>query len=91
MFSTEKTEVTYRVSMRTARFIGATGDERRDLRGRLKHSYGVRSSIVHGTRVRAERLNEVESETATLLRRALVRWLQVGGTSAATLDDEMLG
>jgi hypothetical protein len=38
MFSKETTEVTYRVSMRAARFIGVTAEERSKLRGSLKRS-----------------------------------------------------
>ena len=91
MFSKETSEVTYRVSMRAARFIGATADERSDLRERLKRSYGVRSKLVHGVRVDAGRVHDAHVETVELLRLALLRWLDVGGTSPEELDAAMLG
>jgi Apea-like HEPN len=90
MFSKESTEVTYRVSMRAARFIGGTADERGELRERLKRSYGVRSKIVHGGRVDARRLHEVEQHTIEPLRLALLRWLETGGTSPDALDAALL-
>lgn len=90
MFSGESGEVTYRISMRAARFIGATVEERTDLRQRLKRSYGVRSKIVHGRHVDPRDVDETEAQTADLLRQAIHRWLEVHGTSAEALDRALL-
>ena len=45
----EKTELSYRLSMRTAHFVGMSPVERRDTFDTVKAGYGLRSKIAHGS------------------------------------------
>lgn len=45
--SDESTEITYRISMRGARLLGKTLDERLDLKKKLTKIYGMRSKAAH--------------------------------------------
>jgi hypothetical protein len=83
-------EVTYRASLRIAAFVGDSPEERVALRRQLKESYAVRCKIVHGSRSEAK-VERVESETRTVLERAMRRILTMGTSfSAASIDDELL-
>jgi len=86
----ERAEITFRVCLRGARFIGSDQNERSRVRNRLRESYKVRSKIVHGDSVASERLEVIEVSTSELLRGALRSWIAMGGTTASAIDLEML-
>lgn len=68
-----KQELSYRASLRVARFLGATQEERRHLFRETMGSYKVRSQIVHGAHV--SDLQKWTTLTEDLVRRSLTTWL----------------
>jgi hypothetical protein len=87
-------EATYRASMRVARLIGKTVDERVALVQRLKRSYDARSRVVHGAEPVSRRgvtFPERVDDTLEILRQALAIWLQPDvGRSGDALDRALL-
>ena len=70
----EKSELLYRISLKIARYIGGTIDDRNDLVKFIKRSYGFRSRVVHGGRLGTKELLDLEAvdaETGNVLRNAL--------------------
>jgi hypothetical protein len=49
LFSTSPNELTYRLSERTAFFLGESSNDRKDIFKFMKDAYAVRSSVVHGS------------------------------------------
>jgi hypothetical protein len=82
LFATDGTqELKYRASLRIARFVGSSPDERRRLFGEMKTSYDLRSHLVHGgdsNSKKCRRLPEVVDQTGATLRRALRLCLERG-------------
>jgi hypothetical protein len=67
-------ELTYRLSLRLARYLREALEGRRDIRKRARDSYRLRSRIVHGDPSPPD-LGDTTRETEQLLREALVRWI----------------
>lgn len=68
------TEITYRIRLRAARFLGRSARERRDLFAFLGESYGARSKIIHGDDAPAD-LPDLAEETQQRLRDAILGWM----------------
>lgn len=82
-------ELSYRIALRVARFIGEGKDERVQLFAGTRASYGARSKIVHGEQVEA--LADVSNATQETLRRALKLWLDPKRDHRVeTIDSELL-
>jgi hypothetical protein len=84
------TELTYRLSLRAAKVLRATTEERIELFKRIKKLYGTRSKVVHGGRVPKDRLAADAVEAMALLRAAITPWLDVGGYDGDQLDELLL-
>ena len=72
-------EMTYRLSLRTAHFLGTTRQERERLFEQTKAGYGWRSKLVHGAklhRLTPEKSGELMVTLETLIRRSLLRILE---------------
>jgi hypothetical protein len=67
----QEDELSYRVSLRLAYYLGTDPDERETIFAQLRSSYDARSRIVHGTAVPLVR--EICDATSELLRRALAK------------------
>jgi hypothetical protein len=89
LFASDSTqELRYRASLRIARFVSASPEERSELFQGLKVSYDLRSNVVHGGDPRAKlrrQLPEAILRTEETLRRALRLW--VDPTRSHRLDD----
>jgi Apea-like HEPN len=67
----EREGLTYRLSVRVANLLGRDADERKRISRDVKSFYDLRSTIVHGSRLRPKllnRLNELDSLRETLRR-----------------------
>jgi hypothetical protein len=84
------TELTYRLSLRAAKVLRATAEERIELFKRIKKLYGTRSKIVHGGQVPKDRLAADAAEAMALLRTAITAWLDAGGYDGEQLDELLL-
>lgn len=84
------TELTYRLSLRAAKVLRATTEERIELFKRIKNLYGTRSKVVHGGRVPKDRLAADAAEAMALLRAAITAWLDAGGYDGGQLDELLL-
>lgn len=83
-------ELRFKVGLRLARFLGATKDERLALKEDAMTSYNRRSDVVHGNNLKAD-MPQVTDKTVDLLRRVLVRWLDVDVPhDIKSIDDSML-
>lgn len=83
-------EITYRLSVRAAKVLRATTEERVDLFQRIKRLYGTRSKVVHGGQVSRQRLADDAAESKELLRSAILDWLDSGGYDGDALDELLL-
>ncbi len=83
-------EVTYRLSLRAAKALRATTEERIELFKRIKKLYGTRSKVVHGGSVTKDRLTTDAAEALGLLRAAIIAWLNDGGYDGEQLDELLL-
>jgi len=72
-------EVTYRLALRIAYFLGETSEERVTIDKDIRDSYGLRSDVVHGRSHSPSVLDAVTEKTASYLRRALRSVVQKGG------------
>jgi hypothetical protein len=95
LFATDATqELKYRVSLRIARFIGKTTQQRQALFQEIKRSYDQRSDVVHGgdpASKRRQRLPDVVQQTGTTLRIVLLQCVEQGEPPRLqNIDDEML-
>lgn len=52
LFSTDKSELTHRLSERVAFFLGEHGEDKEQVYQLIKECYAVRSSVVHGSHVK---------------------------------------
>jgi hypothetical protein len=84
------TEITYRLSLRAAKVLRATTEERVELFRRIKKLYATRSKVVHGGQVPRQRLVEDAADAKALLRAALTAWLDFGGYDGDGLDELLL-
>jgi hypothetical protein len=84
------TEITYRLSLRAAKVLRATTEERIELFKRIKKLYGTRSKIVHGGQVPKDRLAADAAAAMALLRAAITAWLDGGGYDGEQLDELLL-
>jgi hypothetical protein len=75
----ERGDLTYRVALRLATFLGDSSAERQVIRSLAKRSYTLRSQVVHGTppEKRQKKLlaDDLTSETEDLLRKTLRLWV----------------
>jgi hypothetical protein len=83
-------EITYRLSIRAAKVLRQTTEERVELFRQIKRLYGTRSKIVHGGEVTQQRLAEDAAESRELLRTAILAWLDPGGYHPDGLDELLL-
>jgi hypothetical protein len=60
--SSEQTEVTHRISTRVSKALAITLEDKKEMRKKMKDWYGIRSKIVHGTKValKPKEVREVE-------------------------------
>jgi len=89
---TQEAELSFRAALRIARYLGESHDERVEIFESVKSSYGVRSKVAHGARLRAEAdLEGTVLRTGALLRRALVKALTDGQPpNVRQLDRDLL-
>lgn len=73
-----QTELTFRISAFIAALLESPGVGRRDLYGRVKKLYGVRSKAVHGAKLTAQQLHEHVVEVRELLSRLLCLAVEQG-------------
>ena len=71
-------EITYRLSLRAAKFLSNSNDQAKDYFSKIKKGYRLRSTIVHGSKIR--RLSPEESLNSSyniqeFLRKALIKIL----------------
>jgi hypothetical protein len=81
----EREGLTYRLSMRVANLLGCDADERKRISRDVKSFYDLRSTIVHGSRLKPKllnRLNELDSLRETL-RRVLLSVMALFSEGAA--------
>jgi hypothetical protein len=79
-------ELSYRVSLRVASFLGGSPEERVDLFAKTRRSYAIRSKVAHGAESPAD-LHEVANLTEGLVRRSLRRiLLEQQGIDVQSLD-----
>jgi hypothetical protein len=83
-------EVTFRVSLRAAKVLRETGEDRVELSRRMRRLYGTRSKVVHGTHVAPDRIAEDAAESKELLRAAILAWIEAGGYDGDALDALLL-
>jgi hypothetical protein len=88
--------LTYRAAIRIARFVADDPQQRAELFTTLKRLYAARSVVAHGGDQKQRRKHEPMSERAdealSILRRALVRWIEPSaGRSPEALDLALLG
>lgn len=69
--ASEMTEVTHRLATRVSRALAGSLEERKQLRGKIKDWYAVRSKIVHGSEVR---LNEALLQDLEETVRKSLKW-----------------
>lgn len=69
-------ELSFRVSLRIAAFLGGTGEERLEIYEAMRESYGARSKIVHGKRA-VRNLPQVAATTRRYLRAAILKCLHL--------------
>lgn len=84
------TELTYRLSLRAAKVLRATTEERVELFKRIKKLYGTRSKVVHGGQVPKDRLAADAAEAMALLRASITAWLDADGYDGEQLDELLL-
>lgn len=70
-------EITFKLSLGIAKFLGVTVDEQRRIFQSTKALYKARSKAVHGGRIKGDAQNAV-SESAVLLNRLIVRAAECG-------------
>lgn len=86
-----KTEVTYRLRLRAAKYLGKDLQERKTIVGFLKEAYDRRSSIVHGDRVATNKrpTSEIVIELSQHIRRAIkVMMNELSSHNQLKFDDE---
>ena len=75
LFATDGSqELRHRASLRIARFVGRTAEERQQIFKKAKASYNLRSTIVHGAEMNAadrRKLPDIVDETGGWLRQSL--------------------
>jgi hypothetical protein len=84
-------ELRYRAALRIARLVGETASAREEAFGQARHSYDIRSKVVHGSAEPPADLTEALEQTRDLARRALKAWLlnrPAGGVQG--LDRQLL-
>jgi hypothetical protein len=87
-----KGELRYKGSLRLARFLGDTKEERVELQRDTKKSYDRRSEIVHGSTPLNEDLPQVTDKTIESLRRVLIQWLDTERShNVEDIDAALLG
>ena len=78
-------EITYRAALRIAAFLGKTSEKRVKIYEDMKHSYGWRSEIIHGSLYNAKKINELNKhetlhdttlKTSSYLRKAILKLLE---------------
>jgi len=76
---TQETELNFRATLRIARYLGQSHDERVEIFNTIKDSYAVRSKVVHGERLKKSiDLEMTATQTGALLRKALEQALTSG-------------
>jgi len=88
LFLPEKDELSYRASIRIARFVGQDPPERENLRKAIRDSYDLRSALVHGAtpnfkKSSFENLSGAVDSTRDVLRRSLLRLLDTKSWNSA--------
>lgn len=78
LLSTDTTEVTHKIAERAACFIGENFDERIAIYKMVKDAYSVRSSTVHGDKLRKafrakDKLQEISVDIDDILRQLIVK------------------
>jgi hypothetical protein len=87
MPESDTAELSYRVSLRAAAFIGAPR-ERKQLFNTIRDSYKARSKFVHGAVARVE--SAIVLTTEECLRKALLRCLHLGGAPTRAMLDSLI-
>lgn len=80
LLSTDTTEITHKIAERAARFIGESFDERSVIYKKVKDAYSIRSSTVHGDKLKKafrveDRLKETSVDIDDILRRIITKIL----------------
>jgi hypothetical protein len=89
-------EMSYRASLRIARYVGADIDERRTTFDGLRNAYAWRSQVVHGSEPSDKELrklgslNDAVAISEDTLRRALRKWLLSPPANITEIDHLLL-
>lgn len=78
LFSTDSSEISYKLAERVALFLGDTFEERKRLFDRVKRLYSVRSKVVHGdvfSEKKTKSVGAISQDADDLLRRVMRRIL----------------
>lgn len=89
LISEGQQELTYKMAMRIAHFLGKSANDRVALYEGLKKAYGVRSAVVHG-RGSKRQIEEAEVVSGTALRDCLRRMVLEGKTPDPQRLDELI-
>ncbi|HEY3276298.1 MAG TPA: hypothetical protein VGJ94_06725 [Syntrophorhabdaceae bacterium] len=99
LFATSQSELSHQLSERVACFIHKGPDDRIKTYREVKHAYGIRSKIVHGSTIKPTKMEELRTASAVcddLLRTILLRLLldfearKQFGSNPEILDEYML-
>jgi hypothetical protein len=73
-FTTDSTEVNYKIAERVALFLGTTPEEKKELFNTTKKAYGIRSRIIHGSSLKekeAKLMMELSVKLDDILRKII--------------------
>lgn len=92
--NTSGTELSYRLSMYVAGFLGKDQEERRSIFERMREAYALRSKIVHGVVVDEGRVAQVVTDVEGFVREGLRKAIEMAaakpGGGAKLIEEEEL-
>lgn len=71
----ERSELSYRLSVRIAKFLGTSQEEKNMIFSEIRKAYGIRSRIVHGDSVKQQDISEIAPKTEEYTRLSLKKFL----------------
>jgi len=74
----ERTELSYRLSIRIAKFLGDSPTMKNEIFSDIRKAYDVRSEIVHGSsKIKPEKLVEIEPKIEQYTRLAIIKFVNL--------------
>lgn len=81
LYLRQNLELSYRLALRTATFLGATSQEKKEIFKFMRDAYILRSQIIHGKppkiRKQLVKLQDYVSKLENYLRRSIVKFLEI--------------